>query len=122
MFEEVFPVLVRSVWGEGKPNRQRKCSWPLGRGEKMTCLPLRGKQFLTVSLHPGVQPQEGAWTRVKYASCLAGFSALQEKHHSHPRFAVRKELYCPFDEQLNGILVAMDILFPMKAKNCLEEF
>ena len=79
----------------------------------MTCLPQRGKQFLT---------SHSDWTRVKYASCLAGFSALQKKHHSHPRFEVGKELYCPFDEQLNGTLVAMDILSPMKAKNCLEEF
>lgn len=58
---------------------------------------------------------------INSASCLAALLCPTKKLHSHPHLEVVIELHFPFDEQLNGLLVALVILSPVKAKPCLKD-
>lgn len=87
----------------------------------MTCLPLRGKQLLIVSLHLAFSHKKGHGPESNKFCQLPRCSPLASKEaHSHPHFEVVIELHFPFDEQLNGLLVALVILSPVKAEPSLK--
>lgn len=57
---------------------------------------------------------------INLASCLAALGPPQ-KLRSHPHVEVEIELHFPFDEQQNGLLVALVILSPVEVKPCLND-
>lgn len=59
-------------------------------------------------------------SEINPTGCLTALLHPPKKLHSHPHFEVVIELHFPFDEQLNGLLVALVILSPVKAKPGLK--
>ena len=116
------PGLVRSVWGRGELSR-----WGKGRGlceGREKDVPPTAREVIA---HGVTSPWHSATRRatdhgeINSVSCLAAPLCPPQKHHSHTHSEVVIEVHLPFEEQLDGLLVAMDILSPVKAKPCLKD-
>lgn len=60
-------------------------------------------------------------SEINSACCLVALLCPPKKRPSHPYLEVVTELHFPFDEKLNGLLVAVVILSLVKAKTCFKD-